>query len=56
MYGLDRACVFVDVQTDILYVRERIRVARGRRVTVYLKKRELEITCSHCNKEIKVKF
>ena len=35
---------------------ERIKVARGRRVTVYLKKRELEITCSHCNKEIKVKF
>ena len=35
---------------------ERIRVARGRRVTVYLKKRELEITCPHCNKEIKVKF
>ena len=25
MYGLDRACVFVDVQTDILYVRERIK-------------------------------
>ena len=35
---------------------ERIRVARGRKVTVYLKKRELEITCPHCNEIIKVKF
>lgn len=35
---------------------ERIRVARGRRVTVYLKKRELEITCPHCNKNTKVKL
>ena len=35
---------------------ERIRVARGRKVTVYLKKKELEITCSHCNEIIKVKF
>ena len=26
MYGLDRACVFVDVKTDILYVRERIKI------------------------------
>lgn len=25
MYGLDRACIFIDVQTDILYVRERIK-------------------------------
>ena len=33
---------------------ERIRVARGRKVTVYLKKRELEITCPHCNEIIKV--
>jgi len=36
--------------------KERIRVARGRKVTVYLKKRELEITCPHCNEIIKVKF
>ena len=35
---------------------ERIRVARGRKVTVYLKKRELAITCPHCNDIIKVKF
>ena len=35
---------------------ERIRVARGRKVTVYLKKKELEITCPHCNEIIKVKF
>ena len=35
---------------------ERIRVARGRKVTVYLKKRELEITCPHCNEIIRVKF
>ena len=35
---------------------ERIRVARGRKVTVYLKKRELEITCPLCNEIIKVKF
>ena len=35
---------------------ERIRVARGRKVTVYLKKREWEITCPHCNEIIKVKF
>ena len=35
---------------------ERIRVARGRKLTVYLKKRELEITCPHCNEIIKVKF
>ena len=34
----------------------RIRVARGRKVTVYLKKKELEITCPHCNEIIKVKF
>ena len=26
MYGLDRACIFVDVKTDILYVRERIKI------------------------------
>lgn len=35
---------------------ERIRVARGRKVTVYPKKKELEITCPHCNEIIKVKF
>ena len=35
---------------------ERIRVARGRKVTIYLKKKELEITCPHCNEIIKVKF
>ena len=35
---------------------ERIRVARGRKVTVYLKKRELEINCPHCNEIIKLKF
>ena len=35
---------------------ERIRVGRGRKVTVYLKKKELEITCPHCNEIIKVKF
>jgi len=35
---------------------ERIRVARGRKVTVYLKKKELEIVCPHCEKIIKVKF
>jgi len=35
---------------------ERIRVARGRKVTVYLKKKELEITCPHCNEITKVKF
>ena len=35
---------------------ERIRVARGRKVTVYTKKKELEITCPHCNEIIKVKF
>ena len=35
---------------------ERIRVARGRKVTVYFKKKELEITCPHCNEIIKVKF
>ena len=35
---------------------ERIRVVRGRQVTVYLTKRELEITCPHCNEIIKVKF
>lgn len=35
---------------------ERIRVARGRKVTVYLKKKELEIICPHCNEIIKVKF
>ena len=35
---------------------ERIRVARGRKVTVYHKKKELEITCPHCNEIIKVKF
>ena len=37
-------------------IEERIRVARGRKVTVYLKKKELEITCPHCNEIIKVKF
>lgn len=26
MYGLDRACIYADVQTDILYVRERIKI------------------------------
>lgn len=35
---------------------ERIRVAKGRKVTIYLKKRELEIVCPHCEKIIKVKF
>ena len=25
MYGLDRACISVDVETDILYVREKIK-------------------------------
>lgn len=35
---------------------ERIRVGRCRKVTVYLKKKELEITCPHCNEIIKVKF
>ena len=35
---------------------ERIRVARRKKVTIYLKKKELEITCQHCNEIIKVKF
>ena len=26
MYGLDRACIYIDVQTDILYVRERVKI------------------------------
>lgn len=26
MYGLDRACIYADVQTNILYVRERIKI------------------------------
>ena len=35
---------------------ERIRVAKGRKVIIYLRKRELEIVCPRCEKIITVKF
>ena len=35
---------------------ERIRVAKGRKVTIYLKRREIEIICPNCDEITKVKF